>query len=1775
MPFINKIIVSNSRVHNLKNASCEIPHGVLCCMTGISGSGKSSLAFDTIFIEGQRRYVQSLSHHAQSFIGNLPKPDVDSIDGLTPTICIQQKTSRGSPRSTVGTATEIYDYLRLLYAKVAIPYCPISGERLQARSRKDIVESIFSTFSMQKVVILSPFIHDKKGELKDDLAEIERKGYTRVRLDGSIVHLDDVADVDPTAHHTVDIVVDRLEIVAQNHQRLTESIFSSLDLGTGIVIVLNQETGNEELYSENAYSIRSKKSYPALQPNDFSFNHTSGMCSECQGLGVSQVFLLESIIDPKKSIAQDCCCLATSYQTVQYKNIYDNLAFIYKFSVDTPWEKLEPSTQNVLLHGSEKRFLRMVFINPNTGSTWTELVQWKGWLHAAKTKYHSAKSTKLKKHLEQFMRIGVCQSCHASRLKPYPSATKYCDLSIHELTSQSISEAIDFFASRKDDRTEYEGEIIAHIQSRLQFLQEVGLGYISLNRRTDSLSGGEFQRVRLASQIGSNLSGVTYVLDEPSIGLHPIDNDRLIKALHFLKQQGNTVIVVEHDEQTIRQSDYIIDVGPRAGVLGGEILYQGPLKGFRKKSNSLTSDYLFGRKMIAYDALAAKKPEKFVSMLGVRHRNLNDVDLHIPVNRYTAIVGVSGSGKSSLIIETLYPALSNHYHRSELEGGSFTKLKNLDLLDKVIHIDQSPIGRTPRSNPATYSGLFDDIRDLFASLPDSKSRGFTASRFSFNTKVGVCPNCVGLGSVPVDMDFLDESWIDCPTCKTMRYSEETLQIRFKDKTISDVLSMTVAEAMIFFSAIPSIHRRLTTLSKVGLEYITLGQSATTLSGGEAQRLKLARELSRPATEKTLYILDEPSTGLHFHDIQMLLTVLKELIERGNSVVIIEHNMELVKTADWVIELGPGAGLKGGKIIAQAPPEEFRKLDTPSGKALEDVLSSKYSSYNPSESLVKKDALIHVKGARQNNLKNFDLQIEKERLIALVGPSGAGKSSLAFDTIFAEGQRHYVETLSPYARQYIEQLPKPDVDCISGLCPTIAVERRLHASSPRSTLGTLSELYDYLRILFARAGSPHCPKTGHPIVRVRLETVADLILSWKEDTTVHVLAPCDVTSLSHLEHQIEYWKKQGITRIRLNKKLYNLQDEIPLPKTGRRLILEIVIDRFRPKASIRSRLLGSLEFAAQVGHRRIILLKDSEEKTIHLDFSVLETGDSYPPITAQTFAFNSEEGWCETCYGWGILHTQDADEEEPTEHIICPACDGSRLNPLARAVTLKNETLPSLCAKPLQELLPFFKELTVEKSLQRVLDEIVHRLELSTMLGIGYLSLDRRPSTLSNGEAQRVEFVNKLGSQLSGLLYLIDEPTKGLHPIDILTLLDVVNNLVRSGNTVLAIEHDPLFIQQADHIIELGPGGGTSGGQVLFDGSTDRFYHSKNSPTAKTLLEKISLPPTKKSTSPHITVEKARLHNLTGLSCSIPTKAVVGIIGVSGSGKSTLVFDIIAKAAQGKLLKKNGIVRGLDAFSRIITIDQKPIGRTNRSDVATFTDVYTHLRQWYAGLPHAKTLGLMPAHFSTFHHKGMCKHCYGQGYTTVDLHFLPSHRQLCTYCNGLRLNPLSLSVEYKGFSLGKLLQCTIDELQPMFSHHKKISAILQALSVIGLGYLKLGQEMVSLSPGEVQRIVLAIEIARSRRGTTLYLFDEPTTGLHINEVINLNRILHELAEEGHTVIVVEHHLHIISSCNYLIELGPKAGPEGGAIIAQGGPKELVQNTGSQTGPFLKPSKKCGP
>ncbi|HVJ66794.1 MAG TPA: excinuclease ABC subunit UvrA [Caulifigura sp.] len=1316
------IIIRGAREHNLRGVDLTLPRNKLIVMTGVSGSGKSSLAFDTIYAEGQRRYVESLSTYARQFLGQMPKPEVDAISGLAPSISIQQKATSKNPRSTVGTITEIYDYLRVLFARVGQGFCAKCGSVITAQSTDQILERIGALPEGTRFQVLAPIVTNQKGEFRDLFADLLKQGFLRARVDGQLVNLSDDLGLKKHFKHNIDVVIDRLTAGKQNRGRLAEAVENAIRLSGGTVVIDREIPGaihpqspptasagsdddgpppatsaNDLRYSAKYACSQCGVSYEPPSPQLFSFNSPLGMCTHCNGLGARHDFRVDQLVDDgDKSLAQGALNLLGPTKKVGRwrRHIFEGVAKTIEALSDmpagtflkTPWNELPEKARDFWLYGTGDKHI--TFAYRHSGGVWKHGGTWSGFVPELLEDYRKAKNPMRRRQLEKYMDFVPCTVCHGSRLNEQARSVRITSrnappieeadvptssrrrrkssvapvtavveasgttraLSLPEVCALTIEECRDFCSDLVLDDTQQfiAGDCLKEITGRLGFLLRCGLNYLSLSRTAPTLSGGESQRIRLAGQIGCGLVGVLYILDEPSIGLHPRDNTKLLESLCDLRDQGNTVIVVEHDEETMRAADHIVDFGPGPGVRGGEVVAQGTVSAIEAEPRSVTGQFLVGTRSIEVPKQRRKPGKGKITLKGARHHNLKGVDVEFPLGEFIVITGVSGSGKSSLINDILWQVLKRDVNkkRGRAKGDSaegdakadngdndevvvaetnpldsrFTKVTGLDLIDKAIDIDQSPIGRTPRSNPATYVKLLDEIRVLYAQLPQAKVRGYTPGRFSFNVADGRCEACEGHGATKLEMDFLADIWVTCAVCEGKRFNHETLEVKYKDKSIADVLNMDVQEALEHFQSIPKIKQLLQTLHDVGLDYMKLGQPSPTLSGGEAQRVKLARELGKRSTGKTVYLLDEPTTGLHFEDVRKLLEVLHGFVDAGNTVIVVEHSLDVVKTADYVIDMGPEGGRGGGRVVAAGTPEDIAACeDSHTGKALSPVLnavgqappaatikaaSTKKSKANQTPNLTSAARVtppaaglthINIRGAKQHNLQDVDLDIPRDEMSVFCGPSGSGKSSLAMDTLYAEGQRRYVESLSAYARQFLGQMPKPKVEHVHGLSPAIAIEQKTVGSTPRSTVGTVTEVYDYLRVLFARLGQMHCPDCGAPVTRQTTDEIIARVLSAPDGAKLYVAAPVEVPVGQTYQKLWERLATQGFVRVRIDGTTHQIE-EIPKIDHRRAHDIEVIIDRLKVDQKVRSRIGDSIEAALDLGKGvvHIIHLDDGPE-----------------------------------------------------------------------------------------------------------------------------------------------------------------------------------------------------------------------------------------------------------------------------------------------------------------------------------------------------------------------------------------------------------------------------------------------------------------------------------------------------------------------------------------------------------------------------------------------------
>jgi excinuclease ABC subunit A len=1780
----NKITIRGAREHNLKNINIDIPRDSLVIVTGVSGSGKSSLAFDTLFQEGQRKYVESLSAYARQFIGTMKSPDVDLIQGLSPTISIDQKTVNRNPRSTVGTVTEIWDHYRLLFARLGQPECPKCGKKIAAQTIQQIADGLMSEFSGKSCLVMAPIIRDRKGEYRKELRDLQEAGFLRVRINGSIHRLDEgEIQLDRYVKHNIEVIHDRLHLEPNSVPRLREAMESALK-STKHTLSFLIDDSIHFLQSTEMGCPGCRIALPELEPRLFSFNTPQGECPKCKGLGRFHQFDESLVIpDPTLSINKGAIkpqMPAGNIAFSQYgQQEFEILASHYKFSLDTPWNQLSAKAQKILKWGSEEELRFSLYRKgPRGRKIRHEERRIRGFMEVLQRvwdKWHIPMYGK-------YMNDVLCPVCHGTRLNPLALAVKFHNLNIDQICKMSVKDSQQFFKQLKlsAKETKVGSEIFSEIKSRLGFLLDVGLGYLTLDRSSKTLSGGEAQRIRLASQVGAGLQGVLYILDEPSIGLHSRDNSKLLDILERLRDMGNSLVVVEHDEETMRRADQVIDIGPQAGINGGEVLAAGNYSSLLKNPKSLTGKYLSGRNKIAIPDHRRPLNQKYIEIFNAKENNLKGIDVAFPLNMLVVVTGVSGSGKSTLINNILRKKLGQVLHNSSDTPGAHDHINGIQHIDKVIEIDQSPIGRTPRSNPATYTKIFDDIRDLFASLPESKIRGYSKGRFSFNVKGGRCEECEGSGVLEVEMQILSNVVIPCEACDGHRFNPATLEIHFKGKSISEILDLSFDQAYEFFKDHPKISGPIAVLQKIGLGYLKLGQPSTTLSGGEAQRMKISSELRRSSTGNTLYLLDEPTTGLHFEDIRRLLVCLNDLIDLGNSMIVIEHNLDVIKSADYVIDLGPEGGDAGGYLICSGTPEEIVKHpSSETAKYLKPVLNPSLAVSKPYQrSAVKvQKPDIQIKGAKKHNLKNIDVRIPHNKMTVITGVSGSGKSTLAFHTLFSEGQRRFVESLSTYARRFLGRMDRGNVDSISGLAPSIAVDQGSSNRSPRSTVATITELYDYFRLLWARTGHPHCVWCGDPTQRHSILDVWSYIAKNHSDQMVEIAIPLFIagadkkfltSGMSSLHRQKSKLKEIGFNRLRIDGKGYSLTEIDDLKEATEIFAVQDIV---KVHSGNRNRIIESLELAYDHGKGVCAIFSgDSSRKLFSLHHSCVDCGYYFQEdLDPKNFSFNSHWGACDHCHGFGTSGKS-----------VCPSCNGEKLKPAFSAIQVGDISITKLCQKTVSSSLDFFKALKLSSNekliAQQLLIEIGSRLEFLMQVGLDYIQLDRNGDTLSGGEAQRIRLSSQIGSGLEGVLYVLDEPTVGLHQSDTKQLINTLYKLRDLGNTLVIVEHDKEFIESADHIIEMGPGAGEFGGTVLNTGTVSQMTRKwKQSSVGAMLKGNLKIQEVSSSKlNNFFELKSSTINNLKGHSAKFPISAITAVTGVSGSGKSTLINDCLLPLAQKKLGSKKripkeaGLLECEKFFDEVLLIDQSPLSNSPRSTPASYTKILDKLRTLYASLPESKVKGFGIGRFSYNKKEGRCPVCEGRGFIFLEMHFLSDVWEKCEACNGHRYNTDTLSVLYRGKSIADVLNLRVSEAIVFFENHPGILSTLNVLNDIGLGYLRLGQATNTFSGGEAQRMKLAGELAGSNRKKSLYLLDEPSTGLHLTDIQILWKLMQKLVQTGNTVVFIEHQLDMIMASDWVVDLGPAGGDKGGEVLFQGTPQNLLKCTKSLTAKSFK-------
>jgi len=2019
------IRIRGARQNNLQNIDLDLPTEQLVVVTGVSGSGKSSLVFDTLYAEGQRRYVETFSAYARQFLDRMDKPQVDRIEGVPPAIAIDQTNPVRTSRSTVGTMTEINDHLKLLFARGATLYCrkcamPVRRDTPQAATEQLLAQrQRAADLPELRATVTFPVPLPANFSEDEVRAALEAQGYTRV-------HRSEIgADGQPRWM----VVQDRFRLQGVDRARAGEAIETAFRLGHGHAAVWLNET--EVLrFSAALGCAHCGLTFEVPSASHFSFNSAIGACEACRGFGrVIGVDWGLVVPDARLTLAQGA---VKPWQTASFADCQADLMRLAPragVATDIAWGDLPEDARRWVIDGASD-------FSGDWKREWYGAKRYFEWLEGKAYKMH------IRVLLSRYRAYTPCERCAGARLRApatwwrigshadarralaagAPERADYSrfmplgvswsqamlalvdGLSIHDLMLLPVDRLAEFFnkvylPAPLDEATTL---LLAEIRTRLAYLQEVGLGYLTLDRQSRTLSGGEVQRINLTTALGTSLTNALFVLDEPSIGLHPRDLQRIIGVMRRLRDAGNSLVVVEHDPQILFAADQIVDIGPGPGKAGGRVLFQGKPSALAQ-APTVTGDWLGGRRRIE-DAQSGSpcrgrpvepKTPKLI-LEGARANNLRNISVEIPLERMVVLTGVSGSGKSTLMQDVLLPALLKARGKPTDAAGEHDRLLGEDWLNEVIHVDQSPIGRTTRSHPASHVGAFDAIRARFARTALASERGYGISTFSCNTGEGRCPSCGGNGFEHVEMQFLSDVYLRCADCDGRRYRAEVLEVRIvcadqKERSIADVLALTVAESLLAFADDREILARLRPLAAVGLDYLALGQPVPTLSGGEAQRLKLAGFLGETASQRAttkraskvkaptkaggktiqadpkrqtasgaargnLYLFDEPTTGLHFDDIARLLRAFRELIDAGHSVLIIEHNLDVIGAADWILDLGPEGGDGGGELVAVGPPATIAAHPTShTGAALRDYMQqmarlaeaagtahpgllqaaqtrSEFEHHWPDQALVQASLQLPPKGqdpesmptehsaqdaddrgrplqsvlhrrlrerarsaivvhrAREHNLKNLEIDIPRGAFTVVTGPSGSGKSTLAFDIVFGEGQRRYLESLNAYARQFVQPAARPDVDHVFGVPPTVAIEQRTSRGGRKSTVATLTEIHHFLRLLFVKLGVQHCPSCQQAITPQDFESLIAHLLRDYRGQRIGLLAPL-ITARKGLYTELAKWARaKGFTHLRVDGRFVPVQ---PWPRLDRYLehsielpVADLVVDA-NHEAALREAVQRALEFGKGVlsvlcplqGTRYDDLAVDQPSLLLSTKRACPTCATSFAELDPRLFSFNSRHGWCPACLGTGLRTDarvlaaaarererakargvtasmgQFGDDEPPEDailddHLPCDACQGARLNPVACAVRLQGRSIAELSAQATDALGAWLGQLPLnerETAIARdLLTEITSRLGFLRDVGLGYLRLDRSAPTLSGGEAQRIRLAAQLGSTLQGVCYVLDEPTIGLHPRDNQVLLNMLGALQKRGNTLLIVEHDEETIRRADHVIDIGPGAGRQGGEVVAQGTLAAILAeatpSTRSATARSLLS----PPTRPSRTRRpvaaetdaITIEGATLHNLADIEVRFPLQRLNVVTGVSGSGKSTLARDVLLASVQQRVAvrRQSGFatagakapkiadlapigcrsIAGDHLIRRVLEVDQTPIGKTPRSCPATYVGFWDTIRKTFAETSEARLRGFTAGRFSFNAGNGRCAACDGAGVQRIEMNFLPNVQVICDGCSGARFNRETLDVLLRGRSIGDVLAMSVDEAIPFFASQASIVGPLKLLQDVGLGYLTLGQPSPTLSGGEAQRIKLVAELAKVRlparpeggstaaheanaggrtgvtdfasapaskgrpsrvAGTplepTLYVLDEPTTGLHMADVERLIQVLHRLVDAGHTVIVIEHDLDLWAEADWIIDLGPEGGAAGGRIVAMATPEALItqaadSHTAQFLGPFLK-------
>lgn len=1745
-------VLTGATTHNLKSVNLVLAPGQVIAITGVSGSGKSSLALDTLYSEGQRRFVESFSPYARQFLERLERPPVIKLDPVSAGVAVDRKAPIKSSRSTLATMADLEPYLSALFLRESEPVCPTHGclaVRLDANSA---AASVIQRWGGQRAIVSYPLAIGGLEAFLDTRTRLLAEGYARLALDGEVRDLETLKPSEALAAADVSVVLDRLALSAAVQERLAQALEMAWARSAPAEVRCGESTVRLQ---PGLVCPAGGESFQEPRPGLFSYASPLGACPTCRGFGRTVGIDLQKVF-PDESLSLKAGAVrpwrgdSTTWERTALRKLCER----HKIPWERPWAELSKQAKERVLAGD----------GDFSETTFPGVRGWFAWLETRTYKMH------VRVLLSRYRSYDPCAVCGGKRLNP--DALGYL-VSGRTLAAVHELEVADAEALLLDlaPKTAQGRLIREELLSRLHYLNRVGLGYLTLDRQARTLSGGEAQRVTLTAALGTSLHNALFVLDEPTVGLHAQDIAPLSEMFRELADRGNTVLVIEHDPAVILAADRVIELGPGAGPRGGNVVADGTSAEVVAQPTATARAV----KSIAGRTRPLRQASAAIRVKGAGANNLKGFDVEIPTGVLTVISGPSGSGKSTLAVDILYRTLARSFGDTDVEpAGACSGVDIPKTLKSVVLVDQSPLGRTSRGNAATYTKAWELIRARLAAQPEATLGGLSASDFSFNVSGGRCEACSGEGFETVEMQFLADVRLLCPVCQGKRFSLAVLGVKLKGKSVAELLSETVASTLSMFEEEPQVQRRLGPLAYLGLGYLPLGQALSTLSGGEAQRLKLSRALSE-VKPGTLFVLDEPSAGLHADEVGHVLKGIDALLDAGASVVLVEHDLGIIRNADFLIELGPNGGARGGRLLASGTPEELEVVDCPTGRALK---IAKNSQALPKKSArvraTSKERVLEVVQAREHNLKGVSVKIPHDALTVVTGPSGSGKSTLAFDVVFAEGQRRFLETLTPYARQFLPSMPRPDVDRVVGVPPSIALEQRTTRSGKKSTVATVTEVGHYLRLLYAKLGTPHCPVHDESIEESSLDSVYRRILGRRGK--VSLFAPVVEDRKGTYLDVFAAAARAGVAYAVCDG--LRVQTESP-PRLARNA--EHAIDLvFAEDVQASTISRAELERASVWGRGSIKLTSGKSQELLSTKMACPVCGFAIPKLDPRWFSFNAAQGKCATCDGDGVLETTSRKKSVRPLSRVCPDCGGSRLAPIPRAVRLNGHRFSEFCSMPVGKARKLVASLKATGDhaliLQPIKAELERRLQFLGDVGLDYLSLDRPALTLSGGELQRLRLAAQLGAGLTGALYVLDEPTIGLHPRDTGRLLANLRSLVALGSTVLLVEHDEETIRAADYLIDVGPKGGAEGGRIMAAGPAKLVLANPDSPTGRALAEPVShRAPRSLKAAGWVELVGASEHNLKSVDVRFAKGRFNAVAGVSGSGKSTLIRQVLLPALRKKLgleAEPAGAfkaLRGIEGIVRAVEVDQAPIGRTPRSTPATFLGIFDAIRALYAAAPEAKVAGFSAARFSfNSNAGGRCETCEGQGFITHEMSFLPDVVTPCVACEGNRFEARTLEIRWGGLTIGEVLKLTAEQAAITFANHPEISQPLCTLRDLGAGYIALGQGSHTLSGGEAQRLKLAAELTATRRHEpTLYVLDEPTTGLHLTDVSKLIVVLDRLVERGDTLVVIEHHPQVLAGADYLVELGPEGGEGGGTVVAAGTPKE-VSRTKTATAKVLK-------